>query len=157
MNVVSTQTSYSETIAVGLPGQIVNMREFDSITRTCEPATLAFGVACKQGADRVHGCTVGGVIADFLGVTIRDITLINTISANVDKYEVGNNVGILTDGEIWVQVSVDVTPADPVYYSATTGVFAKSGGTGPVVGARFMGNTISGLVRLHLPNHGQIA
>ena len=157
MNAVTTQSSYSETIAVGLAGQIVNMRESDAITRSCEPATLAFGVACKQGADRVHGCTVGGTLADFLGVTIRDITLVNTVSANVDKYEVGNNVGILTEGEIWVPVSVDVTPDDPVHYSSSTGVFAISGGTGPLVGARWTSNSINGLCRLHLPNYGQAA
>ena len=157
MNVVAVQTAYSEHIAVGLPGQIVNMREFDSITRTCEPATIDFGVAVKQGTDRAHGCAVGGIIADFLGVTIRDITLITAVSANIDKYEVGNNVGILTDGEIWVQVSVDVTPDDPVHYDATTGIFKISGGTGPLVGARWMSNSVSGLCRLHLPNYGQAA
>jgi hypothetical protein len=157
MNAIVTQSAYSENIAVGLAGLIVNMREYDAITRTCEPATLAFGVACKQGTDRVHGTTVGGIIADFLGVTIRDITLVQSATANVDKYEVGNNVGILTTGEIWVQVSVDVTPDDPVHYSATTGVFAISGGTGPIVGARWTSNSVSGLCRLHLPNHGQAA
>jgi len=157
MNAITTQSAYSETIAVGLPGQIVNQRNFDSITRTCEPATLAFGVACKQGTDRTHGVTVGGVLADFLGVTIRDVTLVDTVSANVDKYEVGNNVGILTEGEIWVSVSVDVTPDDPVHYNATTGVFAISGGTGPVVGARWMSSSQNGLCRLHLPSYGQAA
>lgn len=157
MNAVTTQTSYAETIAVGLPGQIVNTRAWDGITRTCEPATIPFGVAVKQGAERTHGCALGGVIADFLGVSIRDITLINSTIANVDKYEATNNVGILTTGEIWVQVSVDVTPDDPVNYDATTGIFKISGGTGPVVGARWMSNSQNGLCRLHLPNHGQIA
>jgi hypothetical protein len=150
MNAVTTQTSYSETIAVGLAGQIVNMREGDGITRTCEPATIAFGVAVCQGTDKVHGCTVGGAIGLFLGASYRDITLINTTTANVDKYEVGNNVGICTTGELWVQVSVDVTPADPVHFSATTGIFAKSGGTGPLTNSRWMSNSQNGLARLHL-------
>ncbi len=159
MNAIVTQSAYSENIAVGLAGQIVNEREFDSITRTCLSATIGFGLAVGKGAtgDMEHGAILAGAIDDFLGVSIRDITLVQSTSANVDKYEIHNNMGILTTGEIWVQVGVAVTPNDPVHYSASTGVFAITGGTGPIVGARWMGSSVSGLCRLHLPAYGQAA
>jgi hypothetical protein len=85
---------------------------------------------------------LGGALGLFRGATIRDVTLMGSQS---DKYVQYQNVGILTEGEIWVQVTGTPGPGDPVHYNAGTGVFAASGGSGPVLGARWMETSENGL------------
>lgn len=149
------QSSYSERQPVAVAGMIANMRNWDGITRSNETdAGIGFGLAVSRGTDTEKGCKLAGAIADFLGVSMRDVTLEVTQD---DEYADNQNVGILTMGEIWVQVTGTPGPDDPVHFDATTGVFAASGGTGPVLGARWMTETVSGLCRLKLGDYPQAA
>lgn len=155
----AVQTTYSERIGVARAGMVADERNYDSITRINETAAgIGFGLAVKQGStDGV--CALAGAIAAFLGVSIRDVTL---ESSQLDKYADGQAVGILTAGPIWVEVSDTPGVSDPVHFSATTGVFATSGGTGPIVGARWMKGAVTDqdgktVALLHLPNYSQAA
>jgi hypothetical protein len=151
------QTSYSETIRPAVAGMVANQRTYDAITRTCEvEAGIGFGLAVAQGtADAEKGCVLGGALPIFLGVSMKDVT---TDSDPVDEYSEHDNVAILTQGEIWVQVTGTPTPASAVHYNATTGVFATSGGTGPILGARWTSQVVTGgLCRLKLGDRPQNA
>lgn len=157
------QSTYRDRMHPATPGMPADMRNWDSITRSCETAAgIAFGVAVGRGDDDPEKkAKVGGALPDFLGVTFRDITLDHP-AATTDKYAENENMGICTQGTVWVRVSGTPGPDSPVHYNATTGVFAASGGTGPVVGARFMTETVVvadsvSVCKLHLGGNNQAA
>jgi len=128
------QTSYSERMAPPGPGTLSGTTN-DSVTGLCETeAGIPFGRATSQGTLSDKGVIIGGALATFRGPSIRDVTL----GAETDTYMPPNNVGILKTGEIWLEPSEAILANDPVHFSATTGVFAKSGGVGPVKGARWV-------------------
>lgn len=149
---MATQLSYNERHAEAVAGMRASMRDWDGMTRTNETdAGIGFGLAVKKGsADGL--CALAGALPDFLGVSARDITL---EVAQSDKYADKQNTGIQTAGEVWVQVTGAPGPTDPVHYNATTGVFASSGGSGPVRGARWMKTAANGLGKLYLSGDGQ--
>lgn len=151
---MALQTAYNERMAPAVAGFVANMRESDRVTRNCETAAgIGFGLAVGRGTDKERGCVLAGALPAFLGVSIRDIALTGD---TVDEYAENGNVGVLTMGEIWVQVTGNPDPSDPVHYDATTGVFAASGGSGPILGARWTGEThSSGIAKLHLSGYGQ--
>ena len=152
LSMPTTQTTYNDRILPAQAGQIADTRTFDSITRSAE-GTIAFGVAVSRGTDLEKGCVQGGTLNKFLGVSIRDITVIHTTP---DQYEIPENTGILTSGTIWVQVTGSPGPGDPVKFDGTTGKFSVSGGIGPLLGARYMTTTVApGLCKLHLGNYDQ--
>lgn len=151
----TVQSTYNETIRPAVAGMVANMRSWDAITRTCEvEAGIGFGLAVCQGADAIKGVALGGALPIFLGVTIRDVT---NNADDGEKYSQYDNVAILPQGEIWVQVTGTPTPADPVHYNATTGVFATSGGTGPILGARWTSEITNGVARLKIGDRPQNA
>lgn len=133
---MAIQTTYSENIRAGLPGLVVGSFDADdAITGNVETAAgIGFGLAVSQGAAD-KGVIIGGTRLGFLGITIRDVTL---ESDQLDKYAQYQSAGILTRGRIWVTVNEAVAAGDPVHFVAATGVFAKSGGEGPVNGARYV-------------------
>lgn len=148
------QTSYAERLAPAVAGQVANMRSRDAITRNCETAAgIGFGLAVSRGADKERGAVLGGALTVFLGVSMKDITLVSDVA---DEYQENENVGILTQGEIWVQVTGSPDPSDPVDYDTTTGVFSANGSAGPIRGARWTGEThSSGIAKLYLSGDGQ--
>lgn len=156
------QSTYSERMSVAVAGLIASMRNWDGISRNVENAAgIGFGLAVGRGdTDPAGGAKLAGAIADFLGASHRDVTL--EANATPDEYQQNTTMGILTQGEIWVEVSGTPGPDDPVHYSATTGVFAASGGTGPLIGARWMTTTVTSqfgksLCKLHLGGNNQAA
>lgn len=142
------QASYNETMRPGVPGLVANMTNWDADTRICETAAgIGFGVAVGQGsADK--GAILGGALALFSGITIRDVTL---GPADEDAYQEGSSMSVLTEGDIWVTTGAAVEAGQVVHYNATTGVLTNTGGSGPIVGARWMTSAGSGelaIVRL---------
>lgn len=151
---MTTQTSYLERQPRAVAGMVASMRSRDAITRSAETAAgIGFGLAVGRGSAD-HGCILGGALGLFRGVSMKDVTLMGSQS---DKYVQYQNVAIFTEGEIFVQVTGTPGPGDPVHYNATTGVFAASGGSGPVVGARWMETSDAGLGLLYLSGNGQVA
>lgn len=129
------QAAYAENMVDGIAGMVGTMVPSNADTRNCETAAgIGFGLACGQGsADK--GAVLGGTLANFVGVSVRDVTLVNDVA---DEYQQNQSMSVHTDGDIWVQTSVAVAVGDPVHYDATTGIFQITGGSGPIVGARYM-------------------
>lgn len=129
------QNTYAERIAKGSIGSAANETNWDADTRIVETvAGIGFGLAVGQGTND-KGAVIGGTLANFVGVSMRDITLVN---ATPDTYARYQNMAVMTEGDIWVAPTVAVSPTDPVHYDAATGKFATSGGSGPIAGARWM-------------------
>lgn len=147
------QTEYTERQRQALVGQIATMNDWDGDTRVVEPSSgIPFGRACCQGSSD-KGVGLGGALATFVGVSIRDTTLapVSADSDYLDEYPQYSNAGILTRGKIWVQPGSSVTAGAVVHYNATTGVFDDSGGSGPLPGARWeTGLNADGLAMLRL-------
>jgi hypothetical protein len=136
---MATQTSYSERMAPPMAGVIAGqMDNARTTTGLCETASpgIPFGRAVSQGSASDQGVIVGGSLAGFRGVSIRDVTLRGD-RAVVDAYLPPDNVGVLEDGDIWVEPTVAVNANDVVWFNATTGTFNKSTGIGPIPGARY--------------------
>ncbi len=134
---MTTQTTYSERIAAPMPGVIAGS-SFEVNTGICEtagPGGIPFGRAVSQGTLSDQGVVIGGTLAGLQGITVRDVTL----GAEHDVYLPPNSVGIMRDGDMWVEPSHAVNANDQVYFSATTGELSNqsSGNLGPIKGARW--------------------
>jgi hypothetical protein len=138
---MTTQTSYSERMAPPAPGTIAgNMDTARVITGICETASpgIAFGRAVSQGTLSDEGTILGGTLAGFKGVSVRDVTLRGDVAtADLDKYQAPNSMAILESGDIWVEPNEAVTAHAAVYFVAATGLFSDnaSGALGPIPGA----------------------
>lgn len=106
----TVQSTYSDNIAVGYAGALVNMEPRDLISRTVEDSGgIDFGLAVMQGtADK--GCVVGDG-SDFLGVTVRDQSV---DPSDPNTFEYMANARIMTKGVIWIANSGGVNAGDPV-------------------------------------------
>jgi hypothetical protein len=151
------QSTYDERMPEAYAGMIANMTNWDADTRICETAAgIGFGLAVGRGTGDKGAILGGAAAADFLGITIRDVTLVN---ATADKYAQYQNMAVLTEGDIWVTAGGDVTDGADVTFASTTGVLSSAGTSGTqfaIAGARWQKTALSGalsIVRLsgHLP------
>lgn len=153
---MAVQTAYNERMAVGVPGMPASMSGWDADSLICEEANgIGFGVPVGQGSAD-NGGILAGALNLFRGVSYKDITLLN--AENADEYPQNNLMGVMFRGDIWVRVSVAVLPSDPVHYNATTGAWLITGGSGPIVGARWMTAAgIDGIAKLRLSGNVPVA
>lgn len=136
------QTDYAERMRLPSPGTIAGS-DYGSKTGNVEEADgIGFGLPVSQGTGD-KGVALAGALADFLGISIRDVT-VGARETNPDQYNQYQNLGYVNRGQIWVEVAVAVSAGDPVHFNATTGAWAISGGTGPIVGARYVTSAASG-------------
>ena len=140
MPVVQHATAYTETQRPGLEGQIAtewgmagNKRETRLVEGT---AGIGFGRVVSLGTG-VKGAALGGAIANMLGVSIRDITLVAMEGQGVDKYQNGDNMGVLNEGDIWVRNTAAVVAGTTVTYLAADGTFAPATGVA-IPGSRWL-------------------
>lgn len=151
------QTAYEQNMKPGKLGMVANMTGWDGDTLLCETvAGIGFGKAVGQGSDP-KGVRLGAAAATgFRGIAIRDVTL--EVSAG-DKYLQGQNVAVLTEGDIWVLANAQVTAGQDVTFHKDTGVLstvAADSNNFAIAGARWMTSAGAGelaIVRLsgHLP------
>jgi hypothetical protein len=157
---MTTQTTYSERMAPPAPGTVAGNYDGARVTTgICETASpgIPFGRAVSQGSLSDAGVIIGGSLAGFRGVSIRDITLRGDLAV-VDAYLPPNNVGVLEDGDIWVEPTVAVNAHDPVWFNASTGTFNKSTGVGPIPGAYWKTSCgVGGRAILAIPQGGRAA
>lgn len=132
----TVQATYRERIAPAVAG-LMSGSDWNADTGICETAAgIGFGLAVSQGvADK--GIILGGTRLGFRGVSIRDVTLVHPL-AQLDKYSEHENMGVMTEGKIWVAPAVAVAANDPVHFVAATGVFTNTGNQGPINGARWV-------------------
>lgn len=143
------QTSYTERHGFAYEGMVADMVTGNTITRSCETvAGIGFGKAVSQGAaDR--GAILGGTIAQFLGITIRDITLIHPTNGigTVDKYSRYENMGIRSLGQIWCVAGANLVAGDPVHFAPASGALSNAGGAG-VAGTPVFAGTGNGVLTM---------
>lgn len=139
---MATQTTYSTNIAPPSAGTVAGNRDNAKIiTGICETASpgIPFGRAVSQGALSNEGAIIGGTLAGFKGVSIKDATLRGDLAV-VDAYLPPNSMGILEAGDIWVTVGEAVAAHDVAAFVLATGVWVKTPGganSGIVPGAYF--------------------
>jgi hypothetical protein len=146
---VVVQSTYPDTQAVAYPGMPATMHGWDADSLFVETsAGIGFGLAVSKGTSE-KGVVIGGTA--FVGVTFRDITLIQRVGGTVDLYRQRDLAGICVRGDIWVNVTTAVARGDPVLYNATTGAFGGAAGQA-LTHARWMrGNAgVAGLAILRL-------
>jgi hypothetical protein len=131
------QSSYAENISPPTAGTIAAC-DFKTRTGTVETASIAFGVAVSQGsADK--SVVKGGAAADFLGISVRDVTC----GAEQDHYAVGQNMGYISEGQVWVVTGGAVSAGDAVHFDATSGAISGASGH-TITNARFVTSGASG-------------
>ena len=95
-------------------------------------AAIPFGVAVSvKGVSLTDGqprsIIVGGTAAPCAGVTYRDITQMPSYIAEGNGYPAGWNAGVMSRGDIWVQVGSAIAVGDAVKFVTATGVFSGAG------------------------------
>ena len=116
------QTTYTDNIAAGYPGLVVDMGQANSISRLVEDAAgIGFGIAVFQGvADRGITATPGTL---FQGISIADKSLVllaptGTITGTVDTYPQRATAGLQQKGTIWVNAGGAVAAGAPAYVTS---------------------------------------
>ncbi|MDZ7905219.1 MAG: hypothetical protein U5N55_05155 [Cypionkella sp.] len=142
MPISDTQGTYINSPAIGYAGLVAEGQPSrDIASRQITTASVGFGLAVGRGATD-GTARLGG--AGFEGITIADKT------RTADLYAVGEFAGVMRKGEVWVTASTAVTPADPVTFTAATGVIG-AGLAATIAGAKFETTaTIGQLVRVYL-------
>lgn len=140
MPIYNVQPTYGERHAVAFPGLVADMVNSNIITRLCETvAGIGFGLAVSQGAAD-KGAILGGSLNGFVGISVRDITLIPMAGQLADTYYKPWNMGVLNFGQIWCANSgANLVANDPVYFNPTTGAMSGAGGAAVPATATFAG------------------
>jgi hypothetical protein len=145
----TVQTTYSQTMPVGIVGQKVDGQEWNAITRVCETAAgIDFGKPVMRGAADL-GCiaaTAALAATNFLGISVRDVTIRPSAG---NKYPQYGNVTIVSMGSIWGKVGEAVTAGQDALYDTATGVYMRTAGAGRVAlpGWEFDSTALAILVR----------
>lgn len=119
----TVQSTYGRTMPIGAAGAAATMHGWDADTRQCESEAIGFGLVVSNG-EADDGVVLGG--SNFAGVSMRDVTLNHDTA---DQYEEGDNVAVMTRGDIWVLAEDAVTAHTAITYNTTTGALGSSGGT----------------------------
>jgi hypothetical protein len=151
----AVQTTYASTMQPGLEGEIATMLDDDDVTTcTCETvAGIPFGRAVSEGAN-ARGCVLGGA-TKFIGLSVRDITLIPATGQTVDLYQRYNNMGVMIEGDMWVRPVAAVTHGAPATYDSTTGQLNPAAAGVAIPGSRYITSAGAGaLAVLRLTSAG---
>lgn len=142
MAVQDTQGTYTNDHELGFAGKIAEGQTVkDVYSLTVEGASVAFGLAVGAGAAD-ESCTLGGT--GFAGFTVADK------SRDADQFDVGEVAGVMRKGTIWLTATTNVSPSDPVTFTAATGVVGAGLAT-TIANATFETTATAGnLVRVYL-------
>lgn len=149
------QSTYTDTFRKGFAGMVANSELTNKISRILQTATLAFGQPVARGT-LDNTCVIMATTKVFLGISVMDPSILH---ATADRFEVGDNVPILTQGSIWVTAGATITPASLVAWDPATGLW-KAAGTGfiPFPLMRYDDSGVNGdLVRISYKNRDAAA
>lgn len=144
MPIQDTVGAYTTKNPLGFPGMIAEGQMIKDVASkiVATTATIPFGMAVGAGA--ADGTVRLGGTGAFQGITVADL------SRTADQYMLGEVAGVIRKGTVWVTASTAVTPADPVTYTAATGVIG-AGLTTTIANAKFETTAAAGaLVRVYL-------
>jgi hypothetical protein len=110
----SIQTSVSNAFPVGYAGQLTGMvpNRVDSYVNGEASAAIDLGIAVMRGSSAKEVLRASGLEALLVGITTHSHAL-NTTGNN--EVEANDPVGVLIEGDIYVQPEVTVAKFDPVY------------------------------------------
>lgn len=155
------QTTFNDRIAPAFAGMPANTRPADDISRlVADAGGIAFGVGVWQGAAANQiTATFSATLANFVGVTIRDVTLARTQAdaSFIDKFMQGDGAAVRREGVIWVTTAVAVTAGQLAYITPAGGFTNTANGganVGPI-GRWDSSNSAPGLARLELHKKSQ--
>jgi len=153
----AVQTTYATAMQPGLEGQVATqLNDDNSETRICETAAgIGFGRAVSEGAN-ARGAVLGGA-TKFLGITVRDVSLVPAAGVTADLYPQRINMGVMLAGDMWVRVVAAVTHGAPATYNSTTGQLNPASAGVAIVGSRYLTSAGAGelaLLRLTNPAPG---
>lgn len=161
---MTTQSSYSERMAPPSPGTLAgNVDSARITTGICETASpgIPFGRAVSQGSLSDEGVIIGGSLAGFRGISVRDITLRGDQGdTTLDKYQAPNSMAVMESGDIWVEPNEAVSAHAAVYFVAATGLLSdnSSGAVGPIPGAYWKTSCgVGGRAIVSIPQGGRAA
>lgn len=159
---MTTQTSYSERMAPPSPGTLAGqVNEARITTGICETASpgIPFGRAVSQGALSDQGVIIGGSLAGFRGISVKDINLPAGRSV-VDAFLPPDSLSVMESGDIWVEPNEAVSAHAAVYFVAATGLLSDnaSGAVGPIPGAYWKTSCgVGGRAIVSIPQGGRAA
>lgn len=134
--------TYAGRMDAAFAGMIAESQSIkDVASKVVETAAVAFGRAVGRGTADGSVKLAG---AGFEGIAVADK------SREADSYAVGEVAGVIRKGTVWVVASTAVTPADPVTFTAATGVIGAGLAT-TIAGAKFETTaSIGQLARVYL-------
>ena len=129
---------------LGYAGMVAEGQQVkDVASKRVTTAVIPFGRAVGASGTTPGTVRLGGV--GFEGIAVADKSRAN------DEYIVDEMAGILRKGTVWVIASTAVTVANPVTFTAATGVIGHDLAT-TIAGAKFeTAGEIGDLVRVYLP------
>lgn len=134
--------TYDQDRAIAFAGMLAEGQPArDVASKVVETAAVAFGLAVGKGtAD--NSVKLGGT--GFTGITLADK------AQTADEFAGGTMAAVIRKGTVWVTASTNVTPADPVTFTAATGVIG-AGLVTTITNAKFETTATAGnLVRVYL-------
>lgn len=141
------QSSYNRYMTAGAPGAAATTHGWDADTKQAE-GTIPFGLAVSKGvAD--DGAVKASTL--FIGVSMRDVTIVHDTP---DQYEEGDNMAVMTRGDIWVRAKEAVVAQTAVKYDTSTGELGKAAGTA-ITGAVWKTSADAGAMAICRLNGGE--
>lgn len=125
-------TGYPINPASAVAGMIGDLEFTTVLSAEVTTGPVAFGLVVGRGA-AANQVRLGGT--GYVGISVLDKANLNAAGTG---YSVGDIAGAMVKGMIWVTASTAVTPADPVTFTAATGVIGAGLVGGTIVGARFL-------------------
>lgn len=144
------QTSYGLYMGQAYDGMKADMEAYNTVSKVNKgTAVIPFGRAIfTDGDDGGKLPVAGSTIAQFVGISMRELTRAYTIA------EATNGIGavpnydftVMTTGVIWVSPAVAVAKDDPVYILLADGRFTNVAGTNnvQVPNAKFVSSAAAG-------------
>lgn len=145
---MTVQNSYQIYRNTFYAGQLVDIHDFDAVSRAVETVTGAdFGLAVSSGTNGEEQCVIGGTA--FLGITIRDLAKEGAYQSGAIKYNEGETASVMRTGYIAVVCPSGAAYGDAVKYTDATGVIdsgAPAAGETAIANARWETVTVAGEV-----------
>lgn len=114
-----SQTAYNTEFAVAVAGML-NDNGVDDVLTFAAETTLEAGRPVVRGTADTQCLLPSGAADEFLGVTVFQQPVEDDDLAAVLTFSVGEPVGVLQKGRIWVRVEEAVVAGDPVFWRHTT-------------------------------------
>jgi hypothetical protein len=127
----AVQKTYTGTLAPGTPGMIASEWPSAVDTKICDnDQGIGYGLAVCDSPMMDRGVVVGHLSgtasAAFVGISVRDITIAPDPCGG-DGYQLGDNMSVMVQGDIWVIAKQAVTRGHKASFNATDGSLGTSG------------------------------